>query len=192
MRIIAGKYKNRKMKVSKNLDCRPTKNVVREAIFNKLKNSYEGDVIINSSVLDVCCGTGMMSFEAISRGAENAVVLDNNYKCKEIIYNYAQELGLQDKIQFLCIDVNNLSNSYKQYNLVFIDPPYDYGDENISNLLNNLIKYYWLEKEAFVVLETGVRNDVNNLNEQYSLISKNLYGKSKVTFLKYVNNSVVT
>lgn len=73
MNIIAGKYKRRKLKYPKDRLFRPTKSIVREAVFNKIGSDIEG-----ASFLDLCAGSGAMGFEAESRGAGHVVCVDRN------------------------------------------------------------------------------------------------------------------
>ena len=71
MNIIAGKYKRRKLLFPKNRQFRPTKSIVREAVFNIIGSDIEG-----ASFLDLCSGTGAMGLEAESRGASKVICVD--------------------------------------------------------------------------------------------------------------------
>ncbi len=71
MRIIGGKFKGVVFEFAKNKLVRPTQNMVREALFNIL-----GDACKGAKVLDLCCGTGSLGLEALSRGAESVYFVD--------------------------------------------------------------------------------------------------------------------
>ena len=74
MRIIAGKYRSRKLSTLEGLSTRPTLDQVKEAIFNSL-----GGYLVDMNILDVFGGSGALSLEAISRGARHSTILDSNF-----------------------------------------------------------------------------------------------------------------
>ncbi len=76
LRIIAGKYRGRKIATGKHLAARPTMSIVREAVFNILSSKK---TIYNLNILDLFCGSGSFSFEALSRGAKHAFIVDSDY-----------------------------------------------------------------------------------------------------------------
>jgi 16S rRNA (guanine966-N2)-methyltransferase len=121
MRIISGEFKNRQLLSPKSTKVRPTQEKVREAIFSRI-----GDGIIDSTFLDLCSGSGAMGLEAISRGAKQAVFVENDREAlktlKQNIHTFSVEtkaiLHPQDIIKLL----PKLSSSY---DYIFFDPPYD-------------------------------------------------------------------
>ncbi|MBM5782994.1 MAG: methyltransferase domain-containing protein, partial [Pelagibacterales bacterium] len=110
MRIVAGKFRGKNLVKSDHLkDLRPTTDKNREALFNILssgKNIKElGFKILNSNVLDVCCGTGAVAFEALSRGANSAFLIDKNQTHLKIVKENILNLGLQNSVEVLAEDV---------------------------------------------------------------------------------------
>ena len=89
MRIIAGKYRSRKLSTLEGLSTRPTLDQVKEAIFNSL-----GGYLVDMNILDVFGGSGALSLEAISRGARHSTILDSNFAAIEIIKKNASSLGV--------------------------------------------------------------------------------------------------
>ena len=83
MRIISGIYKNRKINF-KNLNIRPTTDFAKESLFNLLNNYFE---LNNITVLDLCSGSGNISYEFISRGAKTVTCVESNKKCVNFIIN---------------------------------------------------------------------------------------------------------
>jgi 16S rRNA (guanine(966)-N(2))-methyltransferase RsmD len=124
MRIIAGKYKKRKLDVLSEA-ISPTKDSLRETIFNVIASD-----VIGSSVLDLYSGSGAFALEAISRGAQSADLVDIRPKT---IYKNISFLGADDrkKVNIFGYDVNKYikkaAKDKRKYSLVFIDPPYHKG-----------------------------------------------------------------
>ena len=130
MKIIAGIYKNRLIKKSvskKKIDAlRPTTAMVRESIFNII-NSYmevQGQDITVCSFLDLCCGSGIVGIEALSRGFKEAYFVDCNKHSLQVLlenirfidnkyYNYS--FCKVEKLRFL---------EQKTFDVIFLDPPY--------------------------------------------------------------------
>ena len=79
MRIIGGKFRNKKLYFPKNLKTRPLKDSVRENIFNILRHSNDVDIDIkNSEVLDLYAGTGSFGLECVSRESSRVVFIEND------------------------------------------------------------------------------------------------------------------
>jgi 16S rRNA G966 N2-methylase RsmD len=95
MRIIAGKYKGRKLFTPADLNVRPTSDRTRESLFNLLMHgSYAGEHIIDQPVADICAGTGALGLEALSRGAKSCIFVDNNDTALKLARKNAEHLGL--------------------------------------------------------------------------------------------------
>ena len=94
MRIIAGKYRSRKLFTLEGLQTRPTLDQTKEAIFSSI-----GGYIPGFTVLDVFGGSGALSLESLSRGAKNATIIDANIDAINIIKSNANNFGL-DEIMF--------------------------------------------------------------------------------------------
>ena len=92
VRIIAGSLKGRLIKSGKNPSIRPTKDRVKETLFAKLGN------IENKRVIDIFAGTGNLGFEALSRGAEHCIFVDDSKINTEIIKSNALSLKVFDKV----------------------------------------------------------------------------------------------
>ncbi len=182
MRIIAGKFKSRNIKSLNSDSYRPTKSIVREAVFNKIENGGLCE-LLDSKVLDLCCGSGILAFEALSRGAAKAVFLDKDRDHRQFIMEAAEMLEVESKVKFVRTDIEFLSLSNTKYNVVFMDPPY--GQNMLTSLFDKLARYGWLSQGAILVAIMG-RNDVIELNSNYRLISENLYGRSKVNFVEFL------
>ena len=122
MRIIAGSRKGHTIHAPRGLDTRPTSDRVRENVFNIL------GPVDGATVLDLYAGSGAMGLEALSRGAAQAVFVDDDRDAVRTIERNLDKLRLRatvverDAVSFL-------ASERRKYDLVLIDPPYDvYAD----------------------------------------------------------------
>ncbi len=128
MRIISGIYKSRKLIAPKGDTTRPTSDRARESLFNVLSNLIDFEDI---SVLDLFAGSGAFAFEALSRGATKATLVEQNRKVIETIRENAQALEIGPQIQIVQKDVYKwLSDTQPETrdakpDLIFADPPYE-------------------------------------------------------------------
>ena len=184
MRIIAGKYKNRVIPTLRKSDYRPSTAKFREALFSILSSGEFADTrpVIGANVLDLFAGTGGFSFEALSRGADSVLLIDNKEEHLKIARDFARKIGAEDKVAVLLTDATNLPKPAGKYDLVFIDPPY-YNDY-VTASLDSLIKRQWLENSAIIVIEMETRQKLK-LQDNLGLVKEKLYGNNKLLILKY-------
>lgn len=123
MRIIAGEKKSRKIEAPEGQDTRPTADRIKEALFSILQNR-----LYDARVLDLYAGSGALSLEALSRGAESAVLVDKSYKACRVIQQNIKSLEYGQKATLLNMEdqkaVAQLMKSGRQFDLIFLDPPY--------------------------------------------------------------------
>lgn len=123
MRIIAGEKRSRLLKTPEGLDTRPTADRVKEAMFSILLPRLPG-----ARVLDLYAGSGALSLEALSRGAQSAVMADCAAKAWKAIRENVEALGYGEKARLLRMAdtaaLAALEKSGEQFDLVFLDPPY--------------------------------------------------------------------
>ncbi len=120
IKIIAGKYKNRKLKYFNIQSVRPTQARVRKSMFDTLGNIEE------QSVLDLFCGIGTIGIEALSRGAESVDFIDHNVKALNVLKTNLSLLNInKSSYSILKSDVMNyLIKEKNKYDLILADPPY--------------------------------------------------------------------
>lgn len=125
MRIIAGSLKGRKLLPPQDDAIRPTSDRTRESLFNLLMHGqFGGDAIIDQRVADLCCGTGAIGLEAISRGATACHFVDISKKSLELAKQNALHCGVVGQCHFLAADITKLPPVSQPFALVFMDPPY--------------------------------------------------------------------
>ncbi|MBG90698.1 MAG: 16S rRNA (guanine(966)-N(2))-methyltransferase RsmD [Actinobacteria bacterium] len=149
MRIIAGKYKGHGLLYPKSVDVRPTQDRVKEALFSSL-----GTRCIDASVLDLCCGTGSLGLEAISRGAKSAVFIDDNvtYINKNIqkIISSEDQSKIRVLKQTLCA---NFIMPNGPFDLIFLDPPWT-DPILYKYALNALSRFDTMSQSSILVIES--------------------------------------
>ncbi|MEM1244431.1 MAG: 16S rRNA (guanine(966)-N(2))-methyltransferase RsmD [Pseudomonadota bacterium] len=151
VRIIAGKFKGRKIPVLSGCDIRPTTDRIRETLFNWLQPFIE-----NANCLDLFAGSGALSFEALSRGAKSAYLIDSHPK---MIANLRQQALLLEVENVVTLNAKLPSTAIKlpksYFNLVFIDPPFNQGLveicchwlEDFGCMQNQCLIYIEVEKQ---------------------------------------------
>jgi len=187
MRIISGKLKGRKLVDSSRMkDLRPTTDRNRQALFNILFSAkFLREInfeLVDANVLDLCCGTGAVAFEAISRGAKNAFLVDKNFQHLDIAKQNAKILGIENQTKFLLSDARNLSIQDNKFDFIYIDPPYA---EVVLPFIENLIEKNLILENSLIVVENDdaelIKNSSVKLN--LKLLEQRKYANSYFTFL---------
>ena len=119
VRIIGGKWKGRKLRIAAGV--RPTPDRVRETVFNWLARDLPG-----TRVLDLFAGTGALGFEALSRGAERAVLVERNRATARALAAQRDVLGAAAAIE-QADALDWLAHSDERWHVAFLDPPFDSG-----------------------------------------------------------------
>ena len=127
MRVIAGTYRSRILKSLKGLALRPTSDRLRETLFNVL-----GPQVSGSRFLDLFAGTGAIGIEALSRGAAEAVFVENHAPAAALIRRNLASLDIRNGATVLAVDALRglaLLACRKEaqtsgFNYIFLDPPY--------------------------------------------------------------------
>ena len=182
MRVIAGSARSLKLVTVDSMDTRPTTDRIKETLFNMLSNDIPG-----CRFLDVFSGSGAIGIEALSRGADMAVFVENSRKAVECINKNLAFTKLADRAQVLSADavqaVGMLGRQGKAFDVIFMDPPYG----------------KLLEKEAVLYLDGSVLCDENttiiiesDLDTEFSWImdtgftitKEKIYKTNKHTFLQ--------
>ena len=183
LKIISGKFKNKTIKLHKETPCRPSTNLLREALFNIIFSNHQKP-IEECDVLDLFCGSGSFGLEALSRNAKSVEFIDINKKQLNLIEEFLHEVNQhQNKTTIICCDVKqSLPLPKIKKDIIFIDPPYF---QNLSEIaLSKLHQNKYLNEEALVIIELHLRENIN-IPENYQLIKKREYRNSKILVLNY-------
>jgi len=181
MRIVAGKLKGLKLTTFDEDNIRPTLDKVREAIFSKIQFDIKG-----SKFLDLFGGTGAVSLEAVSRGAELVCTVDvDNRSVKVIKENFAKakvvpNLLVMNYIEAIC----KLSSLGKRFDFIFLDPPFNtnYGPLAILEIVKNNL----LEDDGVIIYEHLKEDAALENFDGYEIIDNKNYGTVQVTYIKRV------
>ena len=119
MRITGGELKGRRVTGGKGATVRPTSGRVREALFSMIGQELDGQ-----SVLDLFAGSGVFSFEALSRGAERSMLIDGDRAAVASIKRSASELGLAGRVKVKKGRLPQAIPEGERFDLIFMDPPY--------------------------------------------------------------------
>lgn len=120
LRIIGGEWKRRVLPFADLDGLRPTPDRVRETLFNWLMWDIQ-----NAKVLDLCAGSGALSFEALSRGANHVIMIEPNVKQASVLKENIQRLNAENCQLKVQTAQQALASLNQQFDLVFLDPPYN-------------------------------------------------------------------
>ncbi|HEX3031617.1 MAG TPA: 16S rRNA (guanine(966)-N(2))-methyltransferase RsmD, partial [Bacillota bacterium] len=152
VRVITGVARGRKLAAPKGLHTRPTTDRVKEALFNIL-----GERVLEATVLDLFAGSGALAIEALSRGAELAVLVDNDNQAQNAIQQNLSLTGLAGQARLLRQDVwqflRNRPNDIPRFDIIFLDPPYEKGFE--VKAIELLTESDWLAPNGVIIAETS-------------------------------------
>jgi 16S rRNA (guanine966-N2)-methyltransferase len=189
MRIIAGKYKGRRLKVFEGRRIRPTSDRVREALFSIL-----GDKVKGSRVLDLFAGSGALGLEALSRGADKVVFVEKASAAREIIRDNITALSVESRCEVIPGDYRNalksLGDKSVSFDLILADPPYrDTENGAAENILSLIGESDTLRENGLVVIEHSSRIEINTPDPSWEIIQFKRYGRSCLSILGWAVGS---
>lgn len=173
MRVITGTARGRKLEQLSGDDVRPTTDRVKEAVFSIIQFNIEG-----RRFLDLFAGSGQMGIEALSRGAREAVFVDNRKESAEIVRRNLKTTGFESKAKVVPMDsISYLSLNREPFDLVFLDPPYGTG-----LLQNSLTKVEPLmNKGGMILCESPYNEELPQKLDEFVRYREYKYGKIKIT-----------
>ena len=178
MRVIAGTARSVPLKSREGLDTRPTTDRVKESVFNIIQFEIEG-----RSVLDLFGGSGQMAIEALSRGAKDAVIVDQSPDSISVIRENLTRTRLADKAQVIRTDyLAYLNSCKKQFHLIFLDPPY--AEKFLEIAIKRISEIDILKSGGIIVCE---RPADKTLEAEYPGIQRSRdyrYGKTAITIFR--------
>ena len=179
MKVISGLLKGRNIE-GYNIDgTRPTMDRVKESLFGMIQNHLK-----NSIFLDLFAGSGQIGIEAISNGASLCYFIDNNKEVINILNKNINNLNIKKQSKVILSDwkksLNEFSNQNIKFDLIFVDPPYDY--DVYEKILEKVSSLNLLNENGIIILEHAnlkLKETYNNLNlyktKKYGSKSVNIY-----------------
>ena len=170
LRIVAGKWRSRLLPITDVEGLRPTPERIRETLFNWLAGEIEG-----SHCLDPFAGTGALAFEALSRGAASATLIDKSARVVETL-NSSAALLESDDIQILCADALSFmrQKASRRYDIVFLDPPF--AEDIVEECCRLLQSNGWLTDGAVVYIEQQKSRPLPELPRGWTINKDNKAG----------------
>jgi len=180
MKVISGTLKGRNILGYNILGTRPTMDRVKESLFGMIQNNIK-----DSIVLDLFAGSGQLGIEAISNGANICYFVDNNKEVIKILNQNITNLNIKDKSIIIYSDwkksLNDFSNQNLKFDLIFIDPPYDYNV--YEKILEKVSTLNLLKEDGLIILEHSnlkLKDTYYNL----TLCKEKKYGNKSVNIYK--------
>lgn len=167
-RIIAGRAKGHRLSTPSNHLTRPTTDRVREALFSALSSWFSTDPtdapLTGFSFLDLYAGSGAVGLEAASRGAEPVWLVESDRKTADLIRANAKATGLVVDVRAARVEhvvrsgPAGLRPDGQGFDAVWLDPPYELGEDALDALLTDLIDGGWVVPAGLVVVERSSRS----------------------------------
>ena len=187
MRIIAGVAKGRTLAAVADAT-RPTSDRAREGLFSSLASefgSFEG-----LHVLDLFGGSGAIGLESLSRGATLVHVVEKDEAAQRTIdtnFELIKKSKPEGKFQLFGMSAERfLKDGPKvKYHLVYIDPPYDFSNQAVEDILSALHDYEFLSSDAFIAVERTARGDQFIWPDAFSPARERNYGHATIYYANY-------
>jgi len=172
LRIIAGIARGRRLKAPDTPATRPATDRVREALFSSL-----GDVVVGTAVADLYAGSGSFGLEALSRGADSAVFVENGRRALFALEDNIKAVGLGGKVIKSTVKAF-LDRSEGQFDLVFMDPPWD----QLTSVMNEEMKLLdpLLAPGATVVVSRRHTDPDPDPPQNWRVAAEKRYGDTKI------------
>ena len=157
-RIIAGSARGRRLVVSSGRSTRPTADRAREGLFSTLE-ALTG-TLSGARLLDLYAGSGAVGLEALSRGATASLLVESDPGAARAIRTNIEAVGLPGA-QLVTTRVERLVAGPvvgAAYDIGFLDPPYDLGDDAVRDVLGDALVHGWLVRHAVVAVERATRD----------------------------------
>jgi 16S rRNA (guanine966-N2)-methyltransferase len=188
MRVIAGSAKGRQL-VRVPAGVRPVSDKAREGLFSSLGGRVEG-----ARVLDLYAGTGAVGIEALSRGAEEAVFVDRSPPAVAAIRANLDRTGFSRSGRVTRAEVTRFLErpgaSTSGFDLVFLDPPYETGSDEVGAVLARLDAGSLLRTLATVALSRASRSSNDVIPLHWTVAKRLSYGDSVITLFRSRNLEV--
>ena len=174
MRIITGSARGVRLDTLEGEATRPTAEKVKEAVFSMIQFEIEG-----RSVLDVFSGSGQLALEALSRGAESAVMIDSSKDAAAVIRRNAVKTKMLHNTRVIVSDYKTALRGLegKKFQLIFMDPPY--AEKLVPDAVDRVLRAGLLSDGGIMVCESESREPY--LADGLTVRKHNKYGRSYVT-----------
>lgn len=175
MRIVSGEFGGRPLKTLPGKTTRPTSDKVRGAMFNMIGPYFQG-----GRVLDLFAGSGGLAIEAVSRGMDEAVLVERDRSAQAIIQENIKMTKSDKQFKLMKMEAQKaISQLTQPFDLIFLDPPY--AKEEIVATIEILDQQGLFTDDIMVVCETDKMVDLPDEIASVGIWKEKIYGISKVT-----------
>lgn len=183
MRVIAGKYKGRRLETVPDNSVRPATDKVKGAIFNVLQSRVNWTV---SHVLDLYAGSGSVGIEALSRGAKRCIFVEKSRNAVKFLQSNIVSIGAEKEASVVYGDADNyIESSRTPFDVVFADPPY--ALESLKDIPNKIFAGGLVAPEGYLIIEHPTRYVFEN-NTLWHVAVQKTYGNTTVSFFQHRKN----
>ena len=180
-RVVAGKCKGTVLEAPKGDATRPTTDKVKEAIFSSIQMR-----VPDSAFLDVFSGTGQMAIEALSRGAEKAVLIDQAGPSLRAIGNNLTKTHLKEDARVIKMAYHEalrlLGRDKESFDIIFMDPPYAMAEKYSRSVAELIAEYGLLRDGGIFIVESDAGAKIQENVTNMTCIKSCKYGSTLVTF----------
>ena len=178
MRVITGKARGVQLKTPEGMLTRPTADRVKEALFSIINFDLPG-----AAVLDLFGGTGQLGIEALSRGANSAVFVDQREDACKIIRENLRRTKLESQGKVVRSDyLDYLRRSREKFDIILLDPPY--AEVFLENALKCITEIDILKSDGIIVAERPLEKELPFEFEGFSRSKDYKYGKTLLTIYR--------
>jgi len=184
MRVVAGRYRGRRLQVPQGRDVRPTSDRSREALFNILQSgrlTEDVSPLPGARVLDAFAGSGALGIEAFSRGASEVVFIEQAPAALTFLRENLRDLEPADALRILKADALRPPRTDRPVDLLLMDPPYQ--QDLAEPALIALAEGGWLRPGTLVVVETS-RRELQEPPVGFALLDRRTYGRAQLSFIE--------
>ena len=168
MRVIAGSARRTQLKTLEGMNTRPTQDRIKETLFTMLQ--YD---LADCTFLDLFAGSGGIGIEALSRGAGQAVFVEQNESAIQIVRENLKATNLENNAVVMHCDaltaLKRLEGKYR-FDFIFMDPPYDHELE--KQMLDFLKTSSMIDKQSTIIIEASLQTDFSYLSSMGYITEK--------------------
>lgn len=179
IRVISGIYKGKRLSKVKSPLVRPIPDKLKETLFNIIQEEVKGSVF-----LDGFAGTGSVGIEALSRGAEKVVFIDEYYPAVKVIKTNLKKCGVEERVKIIHKEFNRgiiqLAKENVKFDMIFLDPPYRLVEER--NPLKVIKKRKVLKPQGKIILRHYYKTEFEA--KYYELERQTTIGDDTLSFYK--------
>ncbi len=178
-RIIAGRFRGRRLSVPDGLDVRPTTDRMRERLFSILGHPRY-PAMAGAQVADIYAGTGALGLEALSRGAVHVTFVEKARGSLNCLRSNIASLDATPDTTTTAADATTVGPSKTAFDFIFIDPPY--RKSLLRPTLDRLIKGSWLKDDTCIVCELAADETID-LPSDLTIVDDRKQGKQRIVIL---------